>query len=79
MGAIELGLFQNVSHAGDWAPFNNFQLEYLGTEPPVAVESLQADRTITNADNAIYNLAGQRLGRAQKGVNIIGNRKVVIR
>ncbi len=32
-----------------------------------------------NENNVIYNLAGQRLTKLQRGVNIIGGRKVVVR
>lgn len=31
----------------------------------------------SNDINVIYNLAGQRIGKMQKGINIIGNRKVL--
>ncbi len=33
---------------------------------------------MTNED-AIYNLAGQRIGKAQRGVNIIGGKKVLVK
>ena len=35
-------------------------------------------KTMTNED-AIYNLAGQRIGKAQRGVNIIGGKKVLVK
>ena len=31
----------------------------------------------TNANEKIYNLAGQRLSKTQKGINIVGNKKVL--
>lgn len=37
------------------------------------------DITATNSSNLIYNLNGQRLSTPQKGVNIIGNTKVIIK
>lgn len=35
-------------------------------------------KTMTNED-AIYNLQGQRIGKAQRGVNIIGGKKVLVK
>ena len=32
-----------------------------------------------NGNNAVYNLSGQKLGKPQKGVNIINGRKIVIK
>ena len=31
----------------------------------------------TNANEKVYNLAGQRLNKIQKGINIVGNKKVL--
>lgn len=32
-----------------------------------------------SADDKIYNLAGQRLKKAGKGINIIGGKKVIVK
>ena len=40
--------------------------------------SLMEDGRSQMEDGAIYNLAGQRLSKAQKGINIIGGKKMVI-
>ena len=40
--------------------------------------SLMEDVRSQMEDGAIYNLAGQRLNKAQKGINIIGGKKMVI-
>ena len=37
----------------------------------------KVDATL-NAADAIYNAAGQRLSKMQRGINIVGNKKVVI-
>lgn len=76
-GEIKIGVRKDVAVATDWAPIDNFQLLYFGTEAPDAVQSIAASRTIGNA--AIYNLAGQRVSKATKGVFIIGGRKVVVK
>ena len=38
----------------------------------------KVDATL-NAADAIYNVAGQRLSKMQRGINIVGNKKVVIK
>ena len=35
--------------------------------------------TTDNGEQPIYNLAGQRLGKMQKGINIVGGRKVLVK
>ena len=36
------------------------------------------DQTQDNASHLIYNIGGQRLNALQKGLNIIGNKKVIV-
>lgn len=59
-----------------------FRLKGLG-EATEAVESTGIETmTATNNDDAdgqIFNLAGQRLQKARKGINIIGGKKVVVK
>ena len=76
-GAIRLGLFQNKWFGGDWTPFGNVQLYYIGETAPDAVKSIEAADVV--AGQSIYNLAGQRVSKAQKGLYIIGGRKVVVK
>ena len=45
--------------------------------PSTGITATDDAQTTTPA--AIYNLAGQRLARPQRGVNIIGGRKVVVK
>lgn len=44
-------------------------------EIATGIASVSADKS----DNAVYNLAGQRLSAPQKGINIIGGKKVYIK
>ena len=76
-GAIRLGLYQNKWFGGDWTPFGNVQLYYIGETAPDAVKSIEAADVV--AGQSIYNLAGQRVSKAQKGLYIIGGRKVVVK
>ena len=53
--------------------------EYLGTEMPDGIEAIDNGKREMESDGAIYNLAGQRLSKPQRGLNIIGGKKVVIK
>ena len=63
------------------------EAEYLGTELPDGIEELD-NWTIGQYDNCeivkssncqIFNLSGQRLSKPQRGLNIIGDKKVLIK
>lgn len=43
------------------------------------VDDINAIERICNRSNIIYNLSGQRLSKPQRGVNIIGGKKVVVK
>lgn len=45
------------------------------TPDAVGIENVNANKSA--ADNHFYNLQGQRLSKAQKGVNIVNGRKIV--
>ena len=45
---------------------------------PDGIEMTDEVQTATD-DDAIYNLAGQRLSKPQRGLNIIGGKKVLIK
>ena len=49
-----------------------------GTEDDLitGVESIDSKQQTTEE---IYNLAGQRLGKTQKGINIVNGRKVLVK
>lgn len=44
---------------------------------PTAVEGVQANEPATNGNAAIYNLAGQRVNAAAKGIYIINGHKYI--
>ena len=78
-GPVKLGIIKFEAMSNDWAPIDNFALYYLGTEAPDAVKSIDAADASILAGKEIYNLAGQKVGKAQKGIYIIGGRKVVVK
>jgi hypothetical protein len=46
---------------------------------PTAIETVKTAEE-TNLENAvIYNLNGQRIEKAQKGINIVNGKKVIIK
>ena len=49
---------------------------FVFDEDATAVEMVNGQSSMVNGP--IYNLAGQRLNKAQKGINIIGGKKIVI-
>ena len=79
---VEIGL-EKVAEVGyDWTMFGDWTLEYLGTaqpsvDPTTAIQSIETAPVAAKA--AIYNLAGQRVSKATKGIYIINGKKVVIK
>ena len=78
---LRLGFRKNTSVSGDWVIFDDFQLFYLGgdlDEQPIedAINDIQINKTKATT---IYNLAGQRVNTLQKGLNIVGGKKVFVK
>ncbi|MBQ7572449.1 MAG: hypothetical protein IJT19_09470, partial [Bacteroidaceae bacterium] len=78
-GKAVIGVRKDQHIEGDWTIFTNWQLFYLGKTQPDAVESLIADENVASRKAAIYNLAGQRVAKAQKGIYVVNGRKVVVK
>ncbi len=74
---ITVGL-RTLSTNANWITGDNFELYYLGTTAPTAVERIDA---ATEAHKAvvIYNLAGQRVQKPVRGLYIINGRKVLVK
>lgn len=72
---IQIG-FKYVStseHAGTWE-IKNFA---VSTQSVLGIGGIE--KNDKEADETIYNLAGQRLAKPAKGINIIGGKKVVVK
>ena len=57
-------------------------IPYVATtmETPDAIEDVPATYSLsTSASAAIYNLQGQRLSTPQRGVNIVGKTKIIVK
>lgn len=58
-----------------WTAADNFFLYYVGSEPTDAIQGVEA--TANNGSGVIYNLAGQRVSKAVRGLYIIDGKKVI--
>ncbi len=77
---VSFGFMKTGFTKYDWVVADNFRLKYYGKQKPTAIERI--DEVVTPAQQggaAIYNLQGQRLSRVQKGVNIIGGKKMLVK
>jgi len=61
----------------NWLAADNFTLFYIGTVAPDAIEGVEAAKATAPA--AIYNIAGQRVEKAVKGLYIINGKKVMVK
>ncbi len=76
-GVLKLGISKDTHIGSDWCPYDNFQLFYLGTAVPTAVQSIDADAVSTS--NAIYDLQGRKVSKVQKGLYIMGGKVTVVK
>lgn len=73
---LRLGFRKSTSVSGDWVIFDDFQLFFLGGDLTTAIDQVT---TAATAPAAVYNLQGQRLNAPQRGINIIGGQKVLVK
>lgn len=73
---VTVGIFVKETNA-NWIAADNFKLFFLGSDGS-AVESIATEAN-GNKSFAIYNLAGQRVAKAVKGLYIINGKKVVVK
>ena len=52
-------------------------LEICGLDPQTGIQGVQSSEL--NNQSTIFNLSGQRLQKMQKGINIIGGKKIVVK
>ena len=68
---ISVGAFRAYLNA----PASGIKVYTFG-DGATGIGNLNADLN-ANLNGAIYNLAGQRISKPQKGINIINNKKIV--
>jgi len=77
---LRIGVKKEVHLSTDWSLFDNFQLFYTGSEcPSTGIEEIIATGGKAFGKQGIYNLAGQKLTAPQRGLNIIGGKKVFVK
>ncbi|MBR0049464.1 MAG: leucine-rich repeat protein [Prevotella sp.] len=69
---VPVGSEQKYREAEGWKLFTHI----VGVENPAGIATIHTEK---NGYSAVYNLSGQRLAAPQKGLNIIGGKKVVVR
>jgi hypothetical protein len=76
-GTLRLGVKKTTtSPTTSWTVFDNFELYYLGTEMPSAIEHIRSENTYDESER-IYDLTGRRLNGKpnSKGIYIINGKK----
>ena len=69
---VPVGSEQKYREAEGWKLFTHI----VGVEDPAGIATIHTEK---NGYSAVYNLSGQRLAAPQKGLNIIGGKKVAVR
>lgn len=69
---IKIG-FKVDNTTATWVNFDNFKLEKISSTDINNIKAVDSHHAV------IYNLAGQRLSKPQKGINIINGKKVVVK
>ena len=76
-GELTIGVKKDEGYiADDWTIFTNWNIKYMGTTAPTAVETIAGNEN-ANANIAIYNLAGQRVGANYRGIVIVNGKKML--
>ena len=78
--SVTIGIRKLAESAGDWTVLNNWTLEYVGknaptTDPTTAIAGVETIAPV----KVIYNLAGQRVQKAVKGLYIVNGKKVLVK
>lgn len=66
---ITIGIVIKEADKNNWCPFDNFKLEYLGTEAPDAVSDIAAKQNAGAA--AIFGIDGRQQSTFNRGINIV--------
>ncbi len=73
--ALEIGIYKNEGISSDWTIWSGFELYYLGTEAPTAVESVLDNEGVAGAGKVAktqyFSVDGTLKSHLTKGVNII--------
>ena len=73
-GTFTVGI-KNETALHQWIIFDNFKLTYYGPNTSTAINEVAKKDT----QKVIFNIAGQQMNGIQKGINIVGGKKVYIK
>ena len=79
---LRIGFRKETGVTGDWVIYDDFQLFYLGGDLDAKPDFDDAihNVVVNNAKvAAISNISGQRINALQKGLNIVGGKKVFVK
>ncbi len=68
-------VLDDVNNIG--SPVKGVRLGFDGTETPTGIKNLTP--ALSEGEGVIYNLNGQRVNSLQKGINIVGGKKVLVK
>jgi len=66
------------SYQSNDCKFDHFTLEYMGTDVETAIGNVSSSGSL-DARSLIYDLCGRRRAHLSRGINIIGDKKVVVK
>ena len=79
-GILTIGIKKDSrEEMGDWVVFDNFRLKYFNEEGVTTGIRQAENKTTTNRTHTYYNLNGQKVQKAVKGLYIMDGKKVVIK
>ncbi len=73
--SLEIGIYKNENISSDWTIWSGFELYYLGTTAPTAIESVYDNESVATAGKVAktqyFSVDGTLKSHLTKGVNII--------
>ena len=75
---LTLGAMIEETNA-NWLAVDNFKLTYFGKNSKHEQTGIESNYELRITNYNIYNLMGQKINTLQKGINIIGGKKVLVK
>lgn len=76
---LELGIRKTAAISQDWVIFDDFELYYLSGETFKQISTAITEVNAAVNNDAIFNIAGQRISAPQKGINIMNGKKIYVK
>ena len=79
-GILTIGIRKQTVIDWDWTCWTNWTLTYYGKDNVTGIDEIIEHVQQTDFETGpIYNMSGQRLSRLQRGINIIGGKKILVK